>query len=93
MLVLREKMINRLKKYGIALLSTALMLVLADTASAQQWTRKSSLEFGIMAGGSNYAGDLTDKYFETQGIHPNGGLIVRYNPVQTILISCWCKLW
>ncbi|MCO4820379.1 MAG: hypothetical protein KC517_12230, partial [Bacteroidetes bacterium] len=77
-------MINRLKKDGIVLLLTTLLLIVADFASAQQWTRKSSLEFGIMAGGSNYAGDLTDKYFETQGIHPNGGLIVRYNPIQRI---------
>ena len=75
-------MINQLKKHGFVLLTTALLLVVADIASAQQWIRKSSLEFGIMAGGSNYAGDLTDKYFETNGIHPNGGLIVRYNPVQ-----------
>jgi len=58
------------------------LLMTFSASQAQQWTRKSSLEFGFMAGGSNYSGDLTDKYFETQGIHPNGGILVRYNPVQ-----------
>lgn len=73
---------NRLKKGGFVIVLTAVMLTVTSMANAQQWSRKSSLEFGFMAGGSNYAGDLTDKYFETEGIHPNGGILVRYNPVQ-----------
>ncbi len=69
-------------KKGVSILVIGLFLVMGQSAKAQQWTRKSTLEFGFMIGGSNYAGDLTDKYFETQGIHPNGGILVRYNPVQ-----------
>jgi opacity protein-like surface antigen len=69
-------------KKGVILVVIGLFIWLGQTANAQQWTRKSSLEFGFMVGGSNYSGDLTDKYFETQGIHGNGGILVRYNPVQ-----------
>lgn len=69
-------------KKGVSLVAICLFLLTASTANAQQWTRKSSLEFGFMVGGSNYSGDLTDKYFETEGIHANGGILVRYNPVQ-----------
>jgi len=70
------------KKSSIYLVLTAACMAVANLTYAQQWSRKSSLEFGFMVGGMNYAGDLTDKYFETEGINPNGGLLVRYNPVQ-----------
>ncbi len=70
------------KKSGLFVMLTMAFVVVSSFANAQQWSRKSSLEFGFMAGGSNYAGDLTDKYFETEGINPNAGILVRYNPVQ-----------
>ncbi|MFT5513204.1 MAG: hypothetical protein ACI8SE_001606, partial [Bacteroidia bacterium] len=38
---------NRYNKGGIIVLLTAVLLTVADIANAQQWTRKSSLEFGI----------------------------------------------
>ena len=53
-----------------------------SVSQAQGWKRSSSLEFGIMLGGSNYQGDLVASGFETRGTHFNGGVIVRYNPVQ-----------
>lgn len=69
-------------KKGVSIAIIVLFLCVGQSAKAQQWSRKSSLEFGFMVGGSNYSGDLTNKYFETEGIHANGGLLVRYNPVQ-----------
>lgn len=54
----------------------------SNQAKGQTFHRESSLEFGLMFGGSNYSGDLVDKFFETRGTHANGGIIVRYNPVQ-----------
>ena len=52
-------------KKGASYVVVVLFILMGFTAQAQQWTRKSSLEFGFMVGGSNYSGDLTDKYFET----------------------------
>lgn len=52
------------------------------TTFGQTWKKESSLEFGLMFGGSNYQGDLVDGFFESKGTHANGGIIVRYNPVQ-----------
>lgn len=59
-----------------------LICLFAGTLSAQTFKRESSLDFGLMFGGSNYKGDLVNKFFESRGTHPNGGIIVRYNPVQ-----------
>lgn len=75
-------MVRIVKKSGVGIVAALILILCGSDVRAQQWTRKSSLEFGFMVGGSNYAGDLTDKYFETEGIHLNSGLLVRYNPVQ-----------
>ncbi len=63
-------------KWSILLISMGLM----GNANAQTWTQQSSLEFGIFGGGSNYIGELTDKFFESRGTHFNGGLLTRWNP-------------
>ncbi|MCB9262134.1 MAG: outer membrane beta-barrel protein [Flavobacteriales bacterium] len=57
-------------------------MLFSSQADAQQRIRKSGLDFGFMLGGDNYTGDLTNKYFESKGIHANYGLLVRYTPVQ-----------
>jgi len=51
-------------------------------SSAQEWARESSLEFGLTFGGSNYNGELVDKFFESNGTHMSVGIFTRYNPVQ-----------
>jgi hypothetical protein len=53
-------------------------------SKAQGPTRQSTLDFGIMLGGSNYNGELVSSAFEMQGTHFNAGLITRWNPVQRI---------
>ncbi|MFT4522724.1 MAG: opacity protein-like surface antigen [Bacteroidia bacterium] len=73
---------NNMKKLYSLILLVALITLVATPSEAQTWKKESSLEFGIMFGGSNYQGDLTNKFFEQKGTHANGGLIVRYNPVQ-----------
>lgn len=65
-----------MRKYLITIASIAAITV----AQAQTWTQQSSLEFGIFLGGSNYYGELVNKFFETRGTHFNGGLLTRWNP-------------
>jgi hypothetical protein len=52
----------------------------------QRWFRTSSLEFGLIGGFSHYSGDLTKKYFETQGFKPSVGLITRYTPGRLVTV-------
>jgi hypothetical protein len=65
-----------------------LLLVLAgfsvQQSNAQGPVRQSTLDFGIMLGGSNYNGDLVSSAFEMRGTHFNAGLITRWNPVQRL---------
>lgn len=65
-----------MRKYLITIASIAAL----NVAQAQTWTQQSSLEFGIFLGGSNYYGELVNKFFETRGTHFNGGLLTRWNP-------------
>jgi opacity protein-like surface antigen len=67
-------------KYIIAVAFSLLIL----GAEAQQWRKVSSLEFGIMAGGSNYQGELTNSFFESKGTHLALGILTRYNPNERI---------
>lgn len=57
-----------------------LLCLLSTVIHAQTTTQISSLEFGIFAGGSNYKGELSDKFFEARGTHFNGGVLTRWNP-------------
>lgn len=58
-----------------------LLCIISISSFAQTWTQSSSLEFGIFAGGSNYKGELVDKFFEARGTHFNGGILTRWNPI------------
>jgi len=69
------------RRYALIIL-TLCFGIGVSSLTAQTFKRESSLEFGLMFGGSNYSGDLTNKFFESRGTHANGGIIVRYNPVQ-----------
>lgn len=66
----------------------ALLIVCAgfgiQLSQAQGPVRQSTLDFGIMLGGSNYNGDLVTSPFEMRGTHFNAGLITRWNPVQRL---------
>jgi len=55
-----------------------------SSVNAQGPVRQSTLDFGIMVGGSNYNGDLVTSAFEMRGTHFNAGLITRWNPVQRL---------
>jgi hypothetical protein len=46
---------------------------------AALFSQSQSLEFGIMAGGSNYQGDLQEKYYDFNLMHPSFGANVTYN--------------
>jgi Domain of unknown function (DUF6089) len=71
-----------MKRIFATVILTLCLSIFVSTLSAQNFKRESSLEFGLMFGGSTYTGDLTNTFFESRGIHGNGGIIVRYNPVQ-----------
>ena len=71
-----------MKRFYLTLIVLLSLVYIAPKASSQTWSKESSLEFGVMFGGSNYAGDLTNTFFESRGTHNNFGLVVRYNPVQ-----------
>lgn len=66
------------------IVSCAALFVFAQVALGQGPRRQSTLDFGIMAGGSNYIGDLVNTPFEMRGTHFNAGLITRWNPVQRL---------
>lgn len=53
----------------------SLFLLLPFCVNAQQQTHH---EIGIMAGVSNYYGDLQPKLFSTNGLHPVGGIVYKY---------------
>ncbi|MBI1308026.1 MAG: outer membrane beta-barrel protein [Bacteroidetes bacterium] len=74
----RGRMLSVIKK----VLPVVCLIALMPDSQAQGWKRESSLEFGLMFGGSNYKGDLVPKFFESRGTHANGGILIRYNPVQ-----------
>lgn len=57
-------------------------LSVSTVSFGQEWARESSLEFGLNFGGSNYNGELVDKFFESNGTHASFGIFARYNPVQ-----------
>jgi len=59
-----------------------IVLCFSSSVFAQSWTRESSLEFGLMFGGSNYNGELVNTFFEGRGTHAAFGIFARYNPVQ-----------
>ncbi|MCB0734912.1 MAG: hypothetical protein KDC76_10035 [Bacteroidetes bacterium] len=71
-----------MKKFYLLLSLLFILTSTVETTSAQTWKREGSLEFGLMFGGSNYKGDLVNKFFESRGTHNNYGILVRYNPVQ-----------
>ena len=57
----------------------------AYSAQAQRWMRESSLDFGVLVGGSNYTGELTNfKFFEPKGTHFAAGILTRYNVGQRL---------
>lgn len=66
--------------HQIKWLISSLVLLTAGDLAAQEWKKMSSLEFGIMGGGSNYQGELTEGFFEPQGTHLALGILTRYNP-------------
>ena len=61
------------------------LFIAAYSAEAQSWMRESSLDFGLMVGGSNYTGELTNyKFFEPKSTHFAAGLLTRYNVGQRL---------
>ena len=61
------------------------LFIAAYSAEAQRWMRESSLDFGLMVGGSNYTGELTNyKFFEPKSTHFAAGLLTRYNVGQRL---------
>jgi len=64
--------------------ATLFLMLVALGSHAQQWRKVSSLEFGIMGGGSNYQGELTNSFFESKGTHLAMGILTRYNPNERV---------
>ena len=61
------------------------LFIAAYSAEAQRWMRESSLDFGLMVGGSNYTGELTNyKFFEPKSTHFAARLLTRYNVGQRL---------
>ena len=79
-LLIASLLINLNKMNNRKVLYIVVLLLMTLGVNAQRWNRESSLDLGLMLGGSNYTGELTNfKFFETQGTHFAAGLLCRYN--------------